>query len=113
MSREEWIDVLRDQCMKTSQARVAVTLKQPDGFPSQAIIAQVLSGKYSASKGRKRLQALVEGKYLGVTLECPELGEIGLEECAEWQSLPFSTANTLRVDMYRACQDCPNRRDGE
>lgn len=109
--REEWIDVLHQECRDTSQAKVAAVLKQPDGFPSQAVIAQVLSGKYPASKGRDRLQALVEGKYLGVTLECPEQGEITLDECQEWQDQPFTTANPERVQMFRACRQCPNRRD--
>lgn len=109
--RTEWIAALQVECEKTSQAKVAKALRQVDGFPSPTVINQVLHDTYPSDRGRERLQMLVEGRYMGVTLDCPVIGDIGLDVCAEWQALPFSAANSLRVEMFRACLKCPNRRN--
>lgn len=107
----EWMNVLKAQCEEKSQLQVARELRQRDGFPSGGIINQVLHDKYPYEQGLTRLQALVEGRYMRATVDCPELGELALDECQAWQSTPLSTANSLRIEMFRACRICPNRRN--
>lgn len=106
----DWINALRVECERRSQSKVAAALRLQDGFPSPTVINQVLLDKYPSDQGRERLQMLVEGRYMGMAIECPVMGEIGRDECAEWQSLPFCSVNSTRVEMFRACLRCPNNR---
>lgn len=105
-----WIDALKKACADTSQSKVASRLRQRDGFPSPTVINQVINDSYPSAKGRDRLQSLVEGHFMGASVTCPELGEIGLDKCANWQSQPYMAVNPLRTQMFRACRKCPNRR---
>lgn len=108
---EEWIAALRAECSKTSQAKVAKDLQaRGDTFPSPTIINQALSGKYPGKKGLDRLRDLVRGQYMGVTVDCPMLNEIGLHKCAWWQVQPYHAGAPVRRQMHRACRNCPNRR---
>lgn len=108
---EDWIAVLRAECSKTSQAKVAKELQaRGDTFPSPTIINQALSGKYPGKRGLDRLSDLVRGQYMGVTVDCPQLNEIGLHKCAWWQVQPYMAGAPLRRQMHRACRNCPNRR---
>lgn len=102
----DWLDVLRRECARTSQAQVARTLRQADGYPSSAIINQVLHGKYASPTDR--LAALVHGFFLGTTVPCPVLGAIRMDDCLDHQRRPYSSASPLRVQMYRACLACPH-----
>jgi hypothetical protein len=87
-------------------------LRGGNGYPSETLISQVLSGKY---KGRTaRLQRLVEGYYLGATVACPVLGEITRDACDHEQRKPFYATNPQRIALFRACRTCPNNdRDGD
>lgn len=110
---EDWIAVLRAECAKTSQIKVAAALRNRSTFPSPTVINQVLSGKYPSQKGRDHLGDLVRGQYMGATVDCPVLNEIGLHQCAYWQAQPFMAINPLRTQMHRACRKCPNRREDQ
>jgi hypothetical protein len=104
---DDWVSALREACARTSQGRVAEHLRQPDGYPSPAVINQVLRGRY---QGRiDRLRGLVEGEYLGVTVPCPVLGEISRRDCLEHQARPFASTNFRRIQLFRACRGgCPH-----
>lgn len=105
----DWITALRTECARTSQRKVAQRLRQPDGYPSEAILSQVLSGKYPGRTDR--LQDLVEGAFMGAKVQCPVLGTIGRDTCAEHQARPYAPTNHLRIQLYRACRSgCPNSR---
>lgn len=100
--QNEWIEVLRKEVEATSQSRVATALGV-----SKTQISQVLSGKYPADPADLRRK--VEGHYMNRTVECPVLGIIPVHECKEHQGRPFSSANPLRVRLFRACRaGCPN-----
>lgn len=108
----EWLAELKRRCApKGAQARVAEQLRHgsPKGFPSASTLNQVLKGKYKGDT--KRLQALVEGMFLGQTVECPVLGELARNRCMEEQKRPFAATNALRVQLFHACKTCPNRRE--
>lgn len=112
MATAEWMAVLQAECSRegSSQARVAEKLRNgsPRGFPSASTLNQVLKGKYEGDL--KRIQALVEGAFMGKTVKCPVLGELARNRCMEHQTKPFAATNPMRVQLYHACKTCPNRR---
>ncbi|MEW4983102.1 MAG: hypothetical protein AB1Y26_07705 [Cycloclasticus sp.] len=109
MNSKNWLEVLADACAETSQSRVSMRLKQPDGFPSPTVINQVLKDKYPGRKDR--LKALVEGVYMNRTVICPVSDEISSDVCEENQSRPFINTNPIRVRLFKACRGgCPHSR---
>lgn len=107
----EWLAELQKRCApKGGQARVAEQLRHGSstGFPSAATLSQVLAGKYKGDLNR--IQALVEGQFMGKTVICPVLGELLRDRCMEHQTRPFAATNPMRVQLHIACKTCPNRR---
>ena len=106
MSNEaDWLDVLRSACKARSQRAVAADI----GY-STAVVSQVLSGSY---KGDLRaVRQKVEGALMGLTVDCPVVGDLQRNRCLEYQRQPFAATNHLRVQFSRACPTCPNRRGG-
>lgn len=102
MDETGWLDALRQACTDSSQAAVARRLKV-----SPAMISQVLNGVYRGDMAR--IQGLIEGVYCQKTVQCPVLGEIGLDVCLNWQAEPFKPVNPTRVKLFRACRGgCPH-----
>ena len=103
----DWLETLRSACAASSQSAIARQLKQSDGYPSAALLNQVLKGSY---RGRTdRLQAIVEGELMGQTVVCPVLGSISRSDCEAHQTRKFGYTNPQRVRLYRACRSgCPN-----
>jgi hypothetical protein len=109
-----WLAALRAACAQSTQAEVARRLAALTGgkYPSPAVINQALQGRYQGDLAH--LQEAVEAVLLRTPVECPVLGEIGLDECLMNQAARFSAANPLRVALFRACRGgCPNSRMGE
>ena len=92
-----WLEVLSQACRRSSQTAVAAQLGV-----SPAMVNQALRGRYQGDV--ERLQALVEGAYMGVCVACPVLGDVALNECLEHQARPFAATNSQRVALYRACR---------
>lgn len=98
----EWVAALAAACDKSSQGKVAQRL----GI-SSAAVNQVLGASY---KGRiDRVEARVRGELMRETVACPVLGEISRRECLDHQRRKFAATNPMRVQLYRACKDCPNK----
>jgi len=106
-----WLAQLRAACEVSTQAEVAARLAHAgDGkYPSPAVINQALQGKYVGNLGR--LEALVEGVLLTVTVECPVLGDLPRQRCLEHQSRrnQFAITNPTRILLYRVCPTCIHR----
>jgi hypothetical protein len=105
MLEPAWIAALKQACQVNSQAVVATKIGM-----SPAVVNQVLKGCYNGSliNVRKR----VEGALLGVTVDCPMIGDIPLNRCIDNQSRPFAATNPLRVALHRACKTCVNHSAG-
>ena len=106
MGNEEWIQLMREECARTSQADVARRI----GYSSGTVSA-VLAGKYPGNLDR--VKARFEDVYMGATVDCPVIGELSRDRCWEYQQRrhrPVAT-NPLRVQLAKACRTCPNRRD--
>ncbi len=102
----DWLTVLREQCDRTSQAKVAKTL----GY-SPAVVNQVLKGTYKGDLSR--VQRAVEGALMGMTVDCPVVGDLPRNRCLEFQRRGFAATNPMRVQLSISCPTCPNRRGAE
>lgn len=100
---EPWIASLRQACEASSQSAVATRIGM-----SPAVVNQVLKGTYLGNLSN--VQKRVEGVLMGVSIDCPIIGEIPLNICVDNQSRPFAATNPMRVRLHRACKACPNRR---
>ena len=101
-----WLTELRAQVRATSQRKVALEI----GY-SPSTISQVLTGKYPGDL--TKVEAAVRGVYLGETLNCPVLGEIGTDRCLQERQKPYSNTSPVRVKLYRACRSCPHNPKAE
>lgn len=99
----DWLAVLRVATQATSQATVAKEI----GY-SAAVISQVLKGSYVGNT--TKVQQAVEGALMGLTVDCPAIGELRRDRCLEFQRQPFACTNPLRVQLSRTCPTCPNKR---
>jgi len=102
----DWLDVLRAACKARKQGPVATDI----GY-STTVVSQVLSGTYKGDL--KAVQQKVEGALMGLTVECPVVGELPRNRCLEYQRQSFAATNHLRVQFSRACPGCPNRRGAD
>ncbi|HBR96792.1 MAG TPA: transcriptional regulator [Gammaproteobacteria bacterium] len=100
-----WLCALREACDRTSQAAVGRQI----GY-SATVVNQVLKGKYTGDLAR--VESAINGALLGVTLDCPVLGDLNLHKCLEIQMQPFAATNPLRVKLFKACKRCPHNRTG-
>lgn len=99
------LELLRDAvAAQGSQSRVAKMM----GY-SSATISQVLGGSYQGALDR--ILTRVEEVFGSRVVGCPVLGDIVLTKCVTERRTPFSTANPLRVQLYRACMRCVNNTD--
>jgi hypothetical protein len=106
-AREEWVERLRHECERSSQAQVARLV----GYSSTTIL-RVLNGTYEGDLAAVR--KAVEGALMGATVVCPVEREIPSNQCLENQKAPFAATNPTRVALYKACRSgCPHSRLGE
>lgn len=100
MTENSLLDLLRDAvAAQGSQSRVAKML----GY-STATVSQVLGGCYQGALDK--VLSRVEEVFGKRIVPCPVLGDIGFTRCVTERRTPFSTANPLRVQLYRACMKC-------
>jgi hypothetical protein len=103
----DWVQLLAEECIRTSQNRVAKRLNR-----SASLVSAVLRAKYSGDMGA--VEDVVRGVYMAQTVQCPVLGEISTADCRDWmaKSRSFSNENSERVRMFRACRACPRTEKG-
>ncbi len=100
----EWVIALAEECDRTSQGQAAKRLGV-----SSTVINQALHNSYP---GRlDRVEQRVRGEFMRATVICPVLGEISSRRCLDEQRRPFSSSNSLRLQLYRACKTCKERRE--
>lgn len=99
---EPWIETLRQACAGSSQAAVAKRI----GY-SPTVVNQVLKGGYPGDL--QRVQRAVEGALMGITVDCPVIGDMPRQRCIEHQRSPFRATSHMAVQLYDACRGgCPN-----
>jgi hypothetical protein len=104
----EWVQLLARECATSSQNQVARRL----GY-SSALVSLVLRGKYTGDM--QAVETAVRGLLENLCVVCPVLGDIPPLDCRDWQkkARKFSTENSQRVRMFRACNACPQNRGGK
>lgn len=74
---------------------------------SRSAISNVIGGKYTGDLGR--VEEMVRGALMALTVECPVLGEIGRDRCLQEQKEPFRATSRHRAQIYHACRGgCPH-----
>ena len=101
MTESNRLELLRDAVESHgSQTKVAKML----GY-SSATISQVLGGTYQGALDK--FLTRVEEIFGTEMVSCPVLGkDVLLGRCVQERRAPFSSANPLRVQFYRACSKC-------
>ena len=96
----DWIRALAESCDNSSLRKTAAKLRASPAIVSLAINNQ--REKLEWIKGK------VEAILMVTIITCPVLGVMGINGCLREQAKPFSSANPLRVQLYRACRNgCP------
>ena len=78
---------------------------------SRSAISTVLNGKYLGDMAR--VEEMVRGALMAATVHCPVLGELPRNQCLDWQKKPYAPTSSYRVQMFVACQNCPNARSAK
>jgi hypothetical protein len=100
----DWIRALAEACDDAGLRATAGKLNVSPAMLSLAI-------------GRKRanldwIKGKVERLLLVSMVACPALGVMSKDECLQKQAMPYSNANPLRMQLYRACRSgCPHFRE--
>lgn len=75
---------------------------------SRSAVSTIISGKYPGDLAR--VEQMVRGALMALTVECPVLGEIGRDQCLTEQKEPFRATSRHRAQLFHACKTCPQRR---
>jgi hypothetical protein len=99
-----WVRALAEACGERGMRKVAARLDVSPAIISLAV-----------NKERENLEWIkgkVEAVLMVTIVACPVLGVMGKNECEQEQARPFSGANPLRVQLYRACRNgCPHYKE--
>lgn len=99
----DWVAILAEECDRTSAAAVCARIKY-----SPPVLSEVLRGKYKGALGK--VEAKVRGAFMGATVDCPVLGEIGRDHCLEEQKRRHIGTSAIRTKLTRACPRCVHAR---
>lgn len=97
-----WVRMLAEEAQKGGARRVADRL----GY-SGSVISQVLSRTYRGDYGG--VETAVRGAFMGETVDCPVLGEVGTDRCRAESREPFRATSAMRAQLWHACRTCSNR----
>ncbi|MEO0558200.1 MAG: transcriptional regulator [Bacteroidota bacterium] len=98
---EPWCQVLRAKRNELGATKVSKLI----GYSAPTVI-EVCKGSYGADP--KGVREAVEARLMAAEVRCPVLGVIPLDDCRTHRTAPFAVTNPLRVQLHRACQECPN-----
>lgn len=100
----DWVEVLAAEAMRTTGAATAKRI----GY-SGAVVSQVLRRSYPGDLAA--VEERVRGAFMGATVECPVVGEIGRDRCLHEQEMPRTGASAMRMRLFHACRSgCPHSR---
>lgn len=100
----DWIEQLAQEATRTSGAAVAMRL----GYTAP-VISGVIRRSYAGDL--IAVEQKFRGAFMGATVECPVLSEIGRDRCLEEQKKNFIGTSAVRTKLFRACRSgCPHSR---
>lgn len=99
-----WLELLRKEAMETSIGRAALKV----GY-SRTAISQALDGKYPGDLRKMQMKVLA-ALQLPMKVECPHLRiNLPTDMCNDFSTRPAPTHHPFGMQLWRACQQCPNR----
>jgi hypothetical protein len=93
---------LANACRAETSAAVARRLGYSDG-----VVSFVLANRYRGDL--PKVFAKIRGVYLGETVCCPVLDEIGRDRCLQEQARPYAATNSTRARLFHECKRCHHR----
>jgi hypothetical protein len=106
-SDPRWLELLRAEAARTNIGAVAGRV----GY-SRTTISLVMAGKYPG-KTEKIAAAVLAVLEAAVTVDCPYLGvAIEFAACTQHAGQRAPTHNPVKMHHWRACRQCPNRKEG-
>jgi hypothetical protein len=76
---------------------------------SPATTSQVINAKYLGDLAK--VEERVRGALMGLSVDCPVVGELSRDQCLDWQKKPYAPTSAHRVRMFHACRaGCPHAR---
>jgi hypothetical protein len=103
-SAPDWILALAEEASRSSAKAVAMRLDY-----STSVISTAIANSYPGDLGR--LEQIVRGAFMGATVACPVLGEIGRDRCLAEQKEPFRSSSATRAQLFHHCNTpgrCPH-----
>lgn len=88
------------------RAQTAKAVAERLGY-SGAVVSHVLANNYPGDMAR--VFVAIRGAFMGETVMCPVLDEIGRDRCLSEQVKPFAATSSTRARLFHACKTCPNR----
>lgn len=99
---EKWFKTLKEQIASKSMSVVAAELNY-----SKTTLSLIVNGKY-AGKTTERVREKVLMTYDVVA--CPYQNQmIAMSECVALATMSAPTHNPIKMQQWRACQNCPKR----
>ncbi len=112
-ARAAWGDTIPREIVALAEACKAQTSRAVAkrlGY-SDAVISHVLGNKYPGDMDK--VFVVIRGAFLGETVVCPVLDEIGKDRCLSEQAKPFAATSSTRARLFHACKTCPHRQQKE
>lgn len=98
---EKWFKTLKEQC----DTKTAKVVAQEVGY-SKSAVSLILNGHYVGKTDRVRDAVLLRYEIVS----CPHLGKVlPMHECVSLANSPAPTHNPIKMQQWRACQNCPKR----
>jgi hypothetical protein len=110
IARNAWGDAMPAEVEALAHAAMIETATAAAGRIgySPAVVTHVLRRSYSGDM--TTVFGRIRGAFMGETVDCPVLGEIGRDRCLIEQKRPFAATNSSRARLWHACKTCRNRR---
>jgi hypothetical protein len=93
----DWIVALAVEANRTTLKAAADRI----GY-SAPVVSEALSATYRGSLAR--VEERVRGALMGLTVDCPILGDIGRDRCLDEQKEPFRATSAMRARLWHACR---------
>jgi hypothetical protein len=93
----DWVRVLAEEAARASMGAVAKRI----GY-STPVVSAVIANKYKGDVGA--VEARVRGALISEEVECPVLGAVRKDRCADEQKKNFTGTSALRTRIFNACR---------
>lgn len=98
----DWVAAIAAEADRTSEKEAASRM----GY-SPMVIYEVIRRRYGGSYAN--VEDAARASIMRAVIECPVLGAIDGSSCIKHQKAPYSSANPLRIQLFRACRHgCPH-----